>query len=525
MKTKNQMIQRWICEIQGYSFNVKHRAGSTNGNADALSRCPISSDLSESEHCDSRWDIAALESVEISSRQDEDKEMKEMKDFLSDEILPEDVRQRDKIKKYAPQYVLEGDVLYHTWTPKHKGYPNRTRKQLVVPPKERGKLFYHQHEERGHSGFLRTFNRLREDYFWISMKKDVARHVKNCKDCAKRKSPKKTRTVPLKPIVASEPLEIVGIDFVGPLPLTVGGNRYVMTFQDHFNRWPAAYSLPQAREEEVIQCIQAFSRDFCYPRSVLSDRGSAFLSDLVKKACKKLKINHSPTSAYHPQANGLCERFHSTLKTSLSLVINKGKDDWDEFLHDMVAAYRTTPHSVTKETPAFLMFGRQFKVPPSVEFQAPSRLYSEDFLSERMNNLRQAYRIVRDLNRKEKNRHKVIYDEKHKAEPSRFTVGDSVYLKAGEKKSGLDREHWMGPFTVEEILSEENVRLNMGNSKRHPVVNVNRLKIDEADNLKRITESVTRILDKMRTRNEKGRLESCYGSSDNRHVEKSLDKR
>ena len=342
------------------------------------------------------------------------------------------------------------------------------------------------------------------------MKKDVARHVKNCKDCAKRKSPKKTRTVPLKPIVASEPLEIVGIDFVGPLPLTPGGNRYVMTFQDYFTRWPAACSLSQAREEEVIQCIEAFSRDFSYPRSVLSDRGSAFLSDLVKKACKKLKINHSPTSVYHPQANGLCERFHSTLKTSLSLVINKGKDDWDEFLHDMVAAYRTTPHSVTKETPAFLMFGRQFKVPPSVEFQAPSRLCSEDFLSERINNLRQAYRVVRDLNRKEKNRHKVIYDEKHKAEPSRFTAGDSVYLKAGEKKSGLDREHWMGPFTVEEILSEENVRLNMGNSKRHPVVNVNRLKTDEADNLKTITESVTRILDKMRTRNEKGRIESKY---------------
>ena len=83
------------------------------------------------------------------------------------------------------------------------------------------------------------------------------------------------------------------------------------------------------------------------------------------------------------------KRFRSTLKTSLSLIINKGKDDWDELIHDMVAAYRTTPHSVTKETPAFFMFGRRFKVPPSVEFQAPSRLYSEDSLSERMNNIRQ----------------------------------------------------------------------------------------------------------------------------------------
>ena len=69
----------------------------------------------ESENCDSRWNIAALESVEISSRQDEDKEMREMKDFLSDEILPEDVSQREKVKKFAPQYILEGDVLYHAW--------------------------------------------------------------------------------------------------------------------------------------------------------------------------------------------------------------------------------------------------------------------------------------------------------------------------------------------------------------------------------------------------------------------------
>ena len=102
------------------------------------------------------------------------------------------------------------------------------------------------------------------------MKKDVARNVKNCKDCAKRKSPMKTRTVLLKSIVASEPLEIVDIDFVGPLPLTVGGSKNVMTFQDHFTRLPVAYSLPQAREEELIQCIQAFSRDFGYLRSVLS---------------------------------------------------------------------------------------------------------------------------------------------------------------------------------------------------------------------------------------------------------------
>ena len=174
----------------------------------------------------------------------------------------------------------------------------------------------------------------------------------------------------------------MGVDFVWPLPITENGNRYIMTFQDHFTRWPAAYALKEATEKKVIDCLRIFSHSFGYPIAILSDRGSAFLSNLVKKACKVLNIKHYTTSSYHPQANGLCERFHSTLKTSLSLLIDKGKDNWDVFLPDFVGAYRTTPHTVTKETPAFLMFGRQFKVSPKIELQAPIRQYNTDFLSE-----------------------------------------------------------------------------------------------------------------------------------------------
>ena len=113
------------------------------------------------------------------------------------------------------------------------------------------------------------------------MKKDIARHCKNCKGCAERKSPKNKTRVPLHPIESNAPLEIVGIDFVGPLPLTDEGNRYVMTFQDHFSRWPAAFPSKNATETKVVDCIQSFSRDFGYPDKILSERGSALLSDIV----------------------------------------------------------------------------------------------------------------------------------------------------------------------------------------------------------------------------------------------------
>ena len=105
-----------------------------------------------------------------------------------------------------------------------------------------------------------------------------------------------------------------------------------------------------------------------------------------------------------------------------------GKDNWDVWSSDFVGAYRTTPHTVTKETPAFLMFERQFKVSPTLEFQAPVKQYNEDFLSERIHNLQEAYQIVRILNRKKK------------------------------KKSGLDASHWLGPYDIVEVISEQNVK-------------------------------------------------------------------
>ena len=117
---------------------------------------------------------------------------------------------------------------------------------------------------------------------------------------------------------------------------------------------------------------------------------------------------------------------------------------------------------------------------------------------------------MRNLNRGEKERHKEIYDKKNAAERCRFQVGDSVYLKSGEKKIGLDRDHWKGPYVIEEVVSNENVKLKMRDSRRYPVVHINRLKPDKADNLDKVSSDVIKVLDKMRTRNDKGRLETKY---------------
>jgi len=141
---------------------------------------------------------------------------------------------RDKIVKYSSLYLFGNDSFYHKWTQKLLGNDQRMHKHLVVPLEERGKLLHHFHNELGHTGVVRTLSRLKKQYFWRTIKKDVARHIQSCKESAKKKSPKSIRPVPLNPISVSEPLEIAGVDFGRPLAVTEVGNHYIMTFQDQF---------------------------------------------------------------------------------------------------------------------------------------------------------------------------------------------------------------------------------------------------------------------------------------------------
>ena len=149
--------------------------------------------------------------------------------------------------------------------------------------------------------------------------------------------------------------------------------------------------------------------------------------------------------------------------------------EWDCFSVTL-CRHRTIPHTVTKETQATLMFGRQFKVPTSAEFQPQAPQYSDNFLTTSLNNLRTAYTLIRKMNKAEKDRQKVRID-KTSMVPD-FMVGESAFMKVCGRVTGLDKEHRKGPYVVEEIVSPENVRIQMPDSRKNPVVHVNHLKQD-----------------------------------------------
>ena len=502
---KGALIERWILKMQVYNFDIKHRSGSKNANADALSRCPLV-DWDEDygkEMCPSYAVVNALSIDDLAQVQDGDEEIYGIKTFLEHGILPEDPKLRRAIQLNGDRYIIENGVLYHKWKP---GFPNndkgRLRKQIMVPKEQRGAILLGNHEEANHPGYLRTLARIREQYFWPTLLKDVARHTQNCQTCKLIKATKKYKAN-LQPIVVTKPLEIVDIDFVGPLPMTEQGNKYILTFQDHFSRWPAAYPMEEATSENVVSAIKKFSNDFGYPTTLLSDRGTNLKSKMVDKACKRLNIGRKLTSSFHPETNGKLERWHSTLKNALA--VNQ-KNDWDLFVGDIVAAYRTTPHTATKETPAFLFMGREFEVNPNIEFRAPAQDFGGDFVKERMASLQEAYGIVRGLNKEAQERSKKFYDKT--SSKRRWVVGNWVWLRRGDEKDGvLDRVKFSGPYKILEVKNDQTVKLDLPKGcKQHPTVHVNRLKPDDSVKLEDIKGRIKRVLDTKKVRAINGRL-------------------
>jgi transposase InsO family protein len=147
---------------------------------------------------------------------------------------------------------------------------------------------------------------------------DVSALCRQCQQCDRSKvtstvhTPVQTIEIPVKRF------SHVHIDIVGPLPATSGGYSHLFTAIDSSTRWAEAIPL---RGTSTADCVEALFNGWIsrvgVPSIVTSDRGVQFTSEVWQSMCSKLGVQHNLTTAYHPQANGMVERFHRQVKASL----------------------------------------------------------------------------------------------------------------------------------------------------------------------------------------------------------------
>ena len=248
-----------------------------------------------------------------------------------------------------------------------------------------------------------------------------------------------------------EPFSRVAMDIFGPLTRTKAGNKYILVIMDYETKWPEAFSLKNMTSETVADCLVEVTARLGVPNEVLSDNGTNFTSKVMAQFCMTVGIKQIKTSPYHPQTDGMVERFNATLKRLLRKLTKDPTVEWDKCLPYVLWAYRGTVHRTTGFSPYHLLFGKEMRMPLDlmVRYWKGKEDGDESTVEEYVQTLKACMETVRDLaygkEINEKCKQKKYHDKS--AKERSFVVGDYVLVFRPLKKDKLMNQ-WDGPYPI-----------------------------------------------------------------------------
>ena len=198
--------------------------------------------------------------------------------------------------------------------------------QLVVPQEERRDMIHRFHDSlfAGHLGVSWTVFRLQSHVYWPGLHQDMRTYLASCAVCLARKSPC-PRRAPMGHVAVGRRWDRVAMD----LSVTSAkGNRYVLVMVDCFSRWTEACPLP---DKTMLSVADAFFQyvvcRFGMPSVIHSDQGQEFENKVTQELCLLCGAHKTRTTPYHPESDGLVERFNITLLMMLVMFAGENKDD------------------------------------------------------------------------------------------------------------------------------------------------------------------------------------------------------
>ena len=275
-------------------------------------------------------------------------------------------------------------------------------------------------------------------------------------------------------------MQMVAVDILGPFPESASGNKYILVVMEYFTRWAEAYAIPNQEAATIAKKLTEEFFRFSPPEQLHSDQGKQFESELFAEVCKLLGIRKSRTTPYHPQSDGLVERFNRSLLAMLNTATMERPFEWEDHLCQLCMAYNTSRQPTTGYTPFYLMFGRQARMPIDIMFGTPSPPASPatEYATLLRERLESAFQKVRQNMKYKLERQKEVYD--HKTHGSPFADGDLVWLHSSRVNPGqLRKLHrpWSGPFRIVKKLSDATYRIqHTSNPRCRLVVHFDRLK-------------------------------------------------
>lgn len=317
------MVSRWLEIVSQYDFTPQHRAGTQHGNADALSRVDHGEPPDMDTAADSLMHIGqrVLSAIgacllpllrdrqALRTAQEADEVLKDVFRWLRTGHRPTSLERhalsrtgRTYLDLLSEMVVDDDGVLCRVTDPNHRDIP--VARRPCIPSDHQRDLVLEMHKSVGHMATASTLQRINQSVYFPRMKLVVEDVILRCKPCQAKRKPGADQRHTHVPVPATYPFRRLSIDFVGPMPVSRAGNKFILTVRDVFTRWVEGIPIPAAT---ALNTVRALEREiFCrygVPEILHSDRGTQFTSNLHHAVAEEYGIQVTPTPAYNPKSN------------------------------------------------------------------------------------------------------------------------------------------------------------------------------------------------------------------------------
>jgi len=294
----------------------------------------------------------------------------------------------------------------------------------------------HAQPAAGHYGINKYRELLCRDYFWPNLHADLARYIRNCDLCNENNS-RRRKFGTLKPLpLPAHRWTDISVDFIGPLPLSHGYDGIMVTV-DRLTKM--RHYTACATTDDAPELAKLFCRDIWrlhgLPQTIVSDRGTVFISEFWRAVQHRLGIKQALSTAWHPESDGQTENANQFLEQYLRKYIDFTQKDWEKWLCMAEFAVNNAMNESTKMSPFFANYGfhprMSFHMPPrGIEAGASKHIKKENLLGTSFaDRMEEIYDVLRSNLLRAQERQEHFANKKRVPAPA-YQAGDLVWLDA-----------------------------------------------------------------------------------------------